>query len=122
MDPNYQKITDTTCTALQNDYKDNFCLGLDAAIVANNAGIFDKSTSNTLLRTNAVTAYASDKYNLNCNDKLCSKLNYDIMPKEFVNSDWYNNYGYPEKKLSPTKPCLGVQTFDGQNLSQYECI
>ena len=120
-DTNYSNVINNVCTELDTK-NDNFCLGLDAAMVSNNGGIFNNGQSLIANKTDAVLSYMSDKYNLNCDEKSCYPIGYDVMPKEFVNSDWYNKYGYPEMNLSPVKPCYGVQSLDGStDLSKYQC-
>jgi beta-glucanase (GH16 family) len=117
----YSNVINNVCDQLDKK-NDNFCLGLDAAMVANNGGIFNNGQSLTASKTDAVLSYISDKYNLNCDEKSCYPIGYDVMPKEYINSDWYNKYGYPEVDLSPKAPCYGVQSLDGSmNLSKYKC-
>lgn len=113
------KVVNNVCKHL-TDLGDNFCLGMDSAMVANNGGVFGSPLP--IQKAEAVLAYSSDKYNLKCNAKDCQKLNYNVMPPEFAQSDWYNKYGNPEHDLSPKAPCSGQQTVDGKNISQYKCV
>ena len=114
------KIINNVCNHLTK-LGDNFCLGMDSAMVSNNGGIFGNNDLE-IQKAEVVLAYASDKYNLKCNAEDCQQLNYYVMPPEFVNSDWYNKYGNPEHDLSPKAPCSGIQTINGSNISKLKCV
>lgn len=110
---------DRTCQFLR-DRNDNFCLGLDAALVANDNGYLPNSIP--FQKSDSVLAYASDKHNVNCAVGSCRSLGYQVMPSWFKQSDAYNKYGWPKKPQVPSAPCRGVLTVDGTPLTSDQCV
>lgn len=121
-----QGIINTTCNRLSNVYKDNYCLGMDAAMISNHAGYFALSgtpTADALGATaGGVLSYMSDTYGECCADGTCKPMGYEVAPKELTQSDAFKKYGWPLKDVSPKAPCYGVQTVTGYDTSDFKCV
>ena len=113
-------LTDVGCKYLASK-KDNFCLGVDAAMLTGNNGYLPNDYNQTLAQS--VLAYTSDVHNVDCSSGTCKEIPYKVAPNWLIHSDEYRKYGWPKNNVSPKAPCMGVQTATGYtSISQYKCV
>jgi hypothetical protein len=122
-------IFQNACTKL-GSMKDNYCLGVDSAIVSNGGGTFSatgdgKNNTNQqylIQRTNAVLAHMANKYGMCCDTQSCQVSSHvEALPTDYLNSDWYTKIGFPARDIIPKAPCIGSETLNDFNLSGFTC-
>ena len=113
-------ITNVGCEYLASK-KDNFCLGVDAAMLAGSSGYLPLNYNEVLAQS--VLAYISDVHNVDCSSGTCKEIPYKVAPNWLIHSDEYRKYGWPKNDAVPKAPCMGVQRATGDtSISQYKCL
>lgn len=119
-DTYYGNVTSAGCEYLAGK-KDNFCLGVDAAMLAGSSGYLPLEYNEVLAQS--VLAYTADVHNVDCSSGTCKEISYKVAPDWLINSDEYRKYGWPKNDTSPKAPCWGVQRATGDtSISDYKCV
>ena len=114
-------MIDKGCSYLENEKKDNFCLGVDAAMLTGQNGYLPFPYTTVLAES--VMAYTSDMYDVDCSSGTCVQVPYKVAPDWLIHSDEYRKYGWPKNDVSPKAPCMGVQSANGNtDISKYKCV
>ena len=121
---------------LQIIHKDNYCLSVDAASLWNYGGSgFNSGFSAAgyspdqimrLKRLNSVLFYIMSRYGVGVRLNK-SGLQFDSvpdlkLPKKILRTWYWQNYGWPARRLNPEAPCEGTQTTWGSRLDQLKCV
>lgn len=123
---------------LQDQYKDNYCIGYGAMSTWNNGGfinsesptdIFNKNES-IQKRADSALYYLLTRYGVGLkftvvdgNLSVVKTMEPGLkFPQKILNSPFVQNYGWPPRPFNTKAPCEGTQTTWGEDISSLKCV